>query len=172
MLLHLGFAGYRAVAIQDLKNARTLSRALEKCGYFEVLSDIHRLSGSEVGDVMQTADINEEDVEVSLSINFFAKPCTQLCQSYVPGLPVVAFRFSDQFCEKCPDIQQKWIQTLLRAKGWIVPNYELAPDLEKVEILRVVVRENTSETLIERLVNDIVSHHSQYPGHFLISFFF
>lgn len=29
----------------------------------------------------------------------------------------------------------------------IVPNYELAPDLENVEILRIVVRENMSETV-------------------------
>lgn len=29
----------------------------------------------------------------------------------------------------------------------IVPNYELAPNLEQVEILRVVVRENTSEAV-------------------------
>lgn len=49
------------------------------------------------------------------------------------------------------------MQTLLRAKGWIVPNYELAPDLESIEILRVVVRENMSEELVDRLVTDIVS---------------
>ena len=59
----------------------------------------------------------------------------------------MAFRFSDDFQKKYPDVQQKWIQTLLRVKGWIVPNYELAPDLEKVEILRVVVRENMTETV-------------------------
>jgi len=134
MLIHLGFAGYRAVGLQDLKNARTLSRALEKCGYYEVLSDIHRLTATE-----SESHINEENVE-----------------NYVPGLPVVAFKFSDAFREEHPDIQQKWIQTLLRSKGWIVPNYELAPDLQQVEILRVVVRENTSETLIERLVSDII----------------
>jgi glutamate decarboxylase len=143
MLLHLGFQGYRSVGLQDLKNARTLSRALEKCGYYEVLSDIHRLDHSKggIGSVdgaKQKIDIDEEDVE-----------------NYVPGLPVVAFRFSESFRQKCPDVEQKWIQTLLRSKGWIVPNYELAPDLQQIEILRVVVRENTSETLIERLVSDI-----------------
>ena len=56
-----------------------------------------------------------------------------------------------------PEIQQKWVQTLLRAKGWIVPNYELAPNLEHIEILRVVVKENFSEVLCDRLVSDIVS---------------
>jgi glutamate decarboxylase len=68
-------------------------------------------------------------------------------QNYEEGLPVVAFRFSDNFQETYPEIQQKWIQILLRAKGWIVPNYELAPDLEKVQILRVVVKENTTEAV-------------------------
>ena len=50
-----------------------------------------------------------------------------------------------------------WVQTLLRAKGWIVPNYELPPNLEKVQILRVVVRENVTESLIEVLVQDLIS---------------
>jgi len=63
MLIHLGFAGYRAVALQDLKNARTLSRALENSGYYEVLSDIHRpISSSIVGDIK--SKMNQEDVEV------------------------------------------------------------------------------------------------------------
>ena len=65
MLLHLGFAGYRAVALQDLKNARTLSRALENCGYYEVLSDIHRpISSSLVGDFK--SKMNQEDIEVCI----------------------------------------------------------------------------------------------------------
>jgi len=38
----------------------------------------------------------------------------------------------------------------------IVPNYELAPDLEKIEILRVVVRENVSEVLVDQLVGDLM----------------
>ena len=77
-------------------------------------------------------------------------------QNYCPGLPVVSFRFTDEFRQQHPDIQQKWVQVLLRAKGWIVPNYELAPDLENVEILRVVVREQLTATMIDRLVADIV----------------
>jgi glutamate decarboxylase len=41
--LHLGFEGYRTVALDDMTNARVLSRALERSGYYTVLSDIHRL---------------------------------------------------------------------------------------------------------------------------------
>lgn len=55
--LSLGFEGYRNIALSDLKNARTLSRALEKTGFFTVLSDIHRPKSSHSGD--------ESDVEVS-----------------------------------------------------------------------------------------------------------
>ncbi|KAI9455579.1 glutamate decarboxylase [Lactarius psammicola] len=135
--LHLGFQGYRDIALGDLKNARTLSRALERSGYFTVLSDIHRQVGG-FGDIV-TRSTNEGDIE-----------------SYEPGLPVVSFRFSDDFQQKNPDIQQKWVQTLLRTKGWIVPNYDLAPDLSQIEILRVVVKENFTEALLDRLVADIV----------------
>jgi len=131
--LHLGFEGYRAIGLDDMKNARMLSRALEKSGYYTVLSDVHRKASTVL------AKFLDSDVEV-----------------YEPGLPVVAFRFSDQFKQKNPDIQQKWIQTLLRSKGWIVPNYELPPALEKVEILRVVIRENITEVLIDQLIDDII----------------
>lgn len=82
---------------------------------------------------------------------------SDFAQNYVPGLPVVSFRFSDEFRQKNPDVEQRWVQTLLRAKGWIVPNYELAPDMQDVQILRVVVRESTSAVMIDRLVSDIVS---------------
>ena len=66
-------------------------------------------------------------------------------------------KFSDEFKQQHPDVQQKWVQVLLRAKGWIVPNYELAPDLQDVEILRVVVRETLTAVMVDRLVADIVS---------------
>lgn len=137
--VHLGYEGYKNVALSDLKNARLLSRALEKSGYFEVLSDIHRPPAN--GGLLATAKkiIDEED------------PC-----SYVYGLPLVAFRFSKQFREEHPNVKQKWVQTLLRSKGWIIPNYELAPNCQDVQILRVVVKENLTAVLIDRLVADIL----------------
>jgi glutamate decarboxylase len=64
MFLHLGFAGYRAIALQDLTNARTLSRALENSGYYEVLSDIHRSNSSVLGDVKSALVAEQGDVEV------------------------------------------------------------------------------------------------------------
>jgi len=92
-------------------------------------------------------------------------------KSYVPGLPVVSFRFSEAYRTKYPDVQQKWIQTLLRSKGWIVPNYELAPDLSEVEILRVVVRETVTQVLVESLVGDIVSSPVTAPALWLTAWF-
>ena len=71
---------------------------------------------------------------------------------------MVSFRFSEAYRTKNPDVQQRWVQTLLRAKGWIVPNYELAPGLQDIQILRVVVRENVSAVLVDRLVADLVSN--------------
>ena len=59
--LSLGFRGYRDVALMDLQNARTLSRALEKTGSYTVLSDIHRPLGG--GGVTRSRD--EVDIEVS-----------------------------------------------------------------------------------------------------------
>jgi glutamate decarboxylase len=38
----------------------------------------------------------------------------------------------------------------------IVPNYDLAPDLAHIDILRVVVKENFTEALLDRLVVDLV----------------
>jgi glutamate decarboxylase len=107
-----------------------------------VLSDIHRevpKAGGLIDNAKAAVGLDQTDVE-----------------TYEPGLPVVAFRFSDAFRAQNPGVQQKWMQTLLRAKGWIVPNYELAPDLASVDILRVVVRESMTEELIDRLVSDIV----------------
>lgn len=137
-LIHLGSAGYRAIALADLKNARLLSRALERTGWYTVLSDIHRFKSDGLL-AKAVAGIDEENAEL-----------------YEDGLPVVSFRFSDDFRQKYPEIEQRWIQVLLRARGWIVPNYELPPDLETIQILRVVVREHVVETLIDRLVADIV----------------
>ncbi|TLS21980.1 uncharacterized protein PpBr36_09218 [Pyricularia pennisetigena] len=74
---------------------------------------------------------------------------------YVAGLPVVAFRFSDEFQREYPHVKQETVSVLLRARQWIIPNYALPPNEEKREILRVVVRESMSLDLIDRLLSDI-----------------
>ena len=64
-----------------------------------------------------------------------------------PGLPVVSFRFMDQFKKDNPHLKQAAVSTLLRVKGWILPNYPLPPNEENTEILRVVVRESFSSSM-------------------------
>lgn len=102
-LISLGFEGYRRIALSDLANARLLSRALEASGYYKCVSEIHKAPDGK--------DVSEDKLDD--------------VEAYAPGLPVVAFRFSDAFQKKYPHIQQKWIQTLLRAKGWISREFPL-----------------------------------------------
>lgn len=50
-----------------MKNARLLSRALERSGYYTVLSDVHRPAESTGAGLianMRQAVTNEEDIEV------------------------------------------------------------------------------------------------------------
>lgn len=63
--VHLGWEGYQRIALSDLKNARLLSRALEKSGLFEVLSDIHRPVEGLLTGAKKTLGIDEENVDVS-----------------------------------------------------------------------------------------------------------
>jgi glutamate decarboxylase len=63
--IHLGFEGYRSVALADMKNARLLSRALENSGYYAVLSDIHRKVETTMGSVKGAVGIDDDDIEVS-----------------------------------------------------------------------------------------------------------
>jgi glutamate decarboxylase len=141
--LTLGHQGYAAVMHNALQNARILSKALDHSGYFTCISDIHRKKGtftSTVNDALERMKLTECDPSF-----------------YNPGLPVVAFRLSDKFRGEYPHVKQQSVSTLLRAKGYIVPNYTLPPNMEKTEILRIVVRETMSADLLQGLVGDILS---------------
>ncbi|RMZ86220.1 hypothetical protein DV737_g154, partial [Chaetothyriales sp. CBS 132003] len=70
--------------------------------------------------------------------------------------PVVAFRFSDQFKKEYPHVRQEAVSKLLRMKQYIIPNCPLPPNEEKIEILRVVVRESMNLDLLDRLVCDTI----------------
>lgn len=119
-----------------LRNARILSKALEASGWYTCVSDIHRRKG--VFDQSETSPDAEEP------------------EFYNAGLPVVAFRFADEFQKEYPHIKQQSISTLLRARGYIIPNYALPPNMEKQEILRVVVRESHTQSLLDDLIRDIL----------------
>ncbi|PQQ14933.1 glutamate decarboxylase 1 [Prunus yedoensis var. nudiflora] len=66
------------------------------------------------------------------------------------GVPLVAFSLRDNHRH-----DEFEISDLLRRFGWIVPAYTMPPDAQHVTVLRVVIREDFSRTLAERLVNDI-----------------
>ncbi|KAM7529435.1 hypothetical protein LguiB_032845 [Lonicera macranthoides] len=66
------------------------------------------------------------------------------------GVPLVAFSLKDNSCHN-----EFEVSDLLRRFGWIVPAYTMPPDAQHVTVLRVVIREDFSRTLAERLVNDI-----------------
>jgi glutamate decarboxylase len=66
------------------------------------------------------------------------------------GVPVVAFSLIDS-----SDHDEFEISDGLRRYGWTVPAYTMAPDAGHVTLLRVVVREDFSRSLADRLVTDI-----------------
>jgi len=66
------------------------------------------------------------------------------------GVPLVAFSLKDN--RRHNEFE---VSDYLRRFGWIVPAYTMPPDAQNVTVLRVVVREDFSRTLAERLVVDI-----------------
>lgn len=67
------------------------------------------------------------------------------------GVPLVAFSLKDSGNHNVFEISES-----LRRFGWIVPAYTMPPDAEHIAVLRVVIREDFSRSLAERLVSDIV----------------
>lgn len=66
------------------------------------------------------------------------------------GVPVVAFSLKDSSKYTAFEISEN-----LRRFGWIIPAYTMPPDVQDVAVLRVVIREDFSHTLAERLISDI-----------------
>lgn len=143
-LVHLGFEGYREIMENCLRNARVLSKSLEATKWYTCLSDIHR-ANSAVRSALTDAKtaVVGEDGESSAD--------------YVAGLPVVSFRFSDEFKREFPHVKQESVSLLLRARQWIIPNYALPPREDQTEILRICVRESMNLGLLDRLISDVIS---------------
>lgn len=66
------------------------------------------------------------------------------------GVPLVAFSLKDS-----TRYDEYQIADGLRRYGWTVPAYTMAPDAQNVTLLRVVVREDFSRSLADRLVTDL-----------------
>lgn len=105
-LIHLGFNGYRDIMENCLSNARLLSKALERTGWFTCVSSIHQKKGLKA--VKDTVLLGSAPGETSAD--------------YVAGLPVVAFRLSDRFQKDYPHVKQESISILLRSKQYIIPS--------------------------------------------------
>nr|GMD23358.1 glutamate decarboxylase 4 [Ipomoea batatas] len=67
------------------------------------------------------------------------------------GVPLVAFSLKENKRHNEFEVSE-----MLRRFGWIVPAYTMPADAQHVTVLRVVIREDFSRTLAERLVLDIV----------------
>ncbi|KAH6679788.1 pyridoxal phosphate-dependent transferase [Halenospora varia] len=139
-LIHLGFKGYQQIMENCMTNARLLSKSLEATGWYTCISDVHRKKGVHSFSGITEAVFGHDD---------------ETSADYNAGLPVVAFRFSDEFKKEFPHLKQETVSNLMRAKQYIIPNYPLPPNEEKTEILRVVVRESMSFDLLDRLISDI-----------------
>lgn len=142
--LRLGREGYTKLHDSSLANARLLSNLLVDSGYFNVLSVIHKPVKKEDRSKFYTLEHDEKDYSQSNN------------EEFEPGLPVVAFSFSDEFKKDYPEIPQTILSSLLRKQGYIVPNYHLPPDEKETEILRVVVRTSFSTNLLDKLVTTII----------------
>ncbi|OZJ06656.1 hypothetical protein BZG36_00278 [Bifiguratus adelaidae] len=147
--IRLGWEGYTNITNNDLENARLLCRALEKTGYYEVVSDVHRPVGVRLYNA-KTAMAGQVEPHGMVG------KVLHKTENYTPSLPVVSFKFTEEFKKQYPHVQQALVSGLLRTKGWIVPNYPLPPNEDATEILRVVVRESMTEDLIDMFMSDII----------------
>lgn len=112
-LIHLGFSGYREIMENCLENARLFSKALERTGLFICVSAIHREKG--IHKFQGVSEIKpHREGETSADYN--------------AGLPVVSFRFSDEFQKNYPHVKQESVSTLLRAKQYIIPSKSAYPE--------------------------------------------
>ncbi|XP_062111018.1 glutamate decarboxylase-like [Humulus lupulus] len=66
------------------------------------------------------------------------------------GVPLVAFSLKDSSRYTVFNIADS-----LRRFGWIVPAYTMPADAQHIAVLRVVIREDFSRSLAERLISDI-----------------
>lgn len=68
------------------------------------------------------------------------------------GLPLVAFRLPARGDQNYDEFA---LAHRLRARGWILPAYTMAPHTENLKMLRVVVREDFTKSRCDSLISDI-----------------
>ncbi|KAI3518116.1 hypothetical protein L1887_06512 [Cichorium endivia] len=100
-------------------------------GYKDVMSNCH-----------ENTMVLKEGLEKTGRFNIISKDI---------GVPLLAFSLKDSSKYTVFNISES-----LRRFGWIVPAYTMPPDAEHVSVLRVVIREDFSHSLADRLIADIV----------------
>jgi len=80
------------------------------------------------------------------------KRFTILSQTQGHGLPLVAWKLKDE-----SKFDEFAIAHALRAQGWIVPAYTMAPHSEKMKLLRVVIRSDFSRARADNFLRDLKS---------------
>lgn len=89
----------------------------------------------------ENASILREGLEKTGRFNILSKEV---------GVPLLAISLKDSSKHTVFEISEA-----LRRFGWIVPAYTMPPDAEHIAVLRVVIREDFSRGLAERLVTNI-----------------
>ncbi|CCF56661.1 hypothetical protein KAFR_0B03640 [Kazachstania africana CBS 2517] len=138
-----GAAGYRETFRRSLFVARVFSHGLltsnKLKGCFDIVSSIHE----KITDSSTPKGVNEYWESPSL---------------FKPGVPLVAFKLTKEFQAEYSEIPQVLISSMLRARGWIIPNYPLpksTDESDKDEVLRVVFRHEMKLDLAQLLLFDI-----------------
>ncbi|PON45421.1 Glutamate decarboxylase [Parasponia andersonii] len=90
---------------------------------------------------MKIANVLKEGIEKTERFDILSKDM---------GVPLVAFSLKDSSRYTVFNIADS-----LRRFGWIVPAYTMPPDAQHIAVLRVVIREDLSRSLAERLISDI-----------------
>lgn len=141
--LTLGKQGYYEKFNQSIFVARSfawkLLRDPDLKDIFEVVSCLHE-------------KMNSSTIANSID-DYWESP-----HQFKPGIPLCAFKLSEKFKAEHPEIPQSIISTLLRQKGWIIPNYPLPQSTDgsdKKEVLRVVFRIEMKLDMCLLLVQDI-----------------
>ncbi|BAF14829.1 glutamate decarboxylase [Oryza sativa Japonica Group] len=76
------------------------------------------------------------------------------------GVPLVAFSLKDSSRYTVFEVAES-----LRRFGWIVPAYTMPADAEHVAVMRVVIREDFSRGLAERLITDLTKTVADMDAH-------
>jgi len=120
-----------------------------------------RLGRKGYGRVMQNIMDNAHYLEKRLTESGFFELLNE--SKY---LPVVVVRPKDH---NLPTKTVYILSDLLRQKGWIIPAYPLPAKADSVHVLRMVVKENFTRDLAEKLaddINDAIKRLDQMAAHF------